>query len=95
MKYFTGDCVEIFSEICADKISGTVITLISVTDPNRNIISLNTPMEFGDNDDNLNIASTTYQLDESAPIGRWTYLVRATNGAKNNYNEGYFFVEDK
>lgn len=95
MKYLTGDCVEIFSEICADKVSGTVITLISVTDPSGNAIVLNSAMSFGTDDNDTNIASTTYQLDESAPTGKWTYLVRATNGTKNNYAEGNFFVEAK
>lgn len=95
MKYFTGDCIEFFSEICADKVNGTTITLISVTDPLGNVITLNSAMSFGTDADNTNIASTTYQLSETANAGRWTYLVQASNGSKNNYDEGYFFVEAK
>lgn len=95
MKYLTGDCVSIFSEIDSNKIPGTVIKLISVTDPNDNLITLNLGMAFGTDNDNTNIASTTYQLSENAVCGRWTYLVQSTNGSKINYAEGYFFVEAK
>lgn len=90
-----GSCVEISSEICADKVSGTVITLISVTDPNGNIITLNTVMDFGTDDNNTNIAYATYQLDPTSPIGRWKFLIQSNNGGKINLAEGYFLVEDQ
>lgn len=95
MKFLTGDCVNIFSEIDSSKISGTTITLISLTDPNGNIITLNQAMLFGSDADDTNIASTTYQLDEDCPTGRWEYIVKSANGSRNNYANGYFFVEDK
>lgn len=90
-----GNCVEFSSEICSDKVSGTVITLVSLTDPNGNVITLNTVMDFGTDDDNTNIAYATYQLDDNAPSGRWKYLVKSVNGIKVNLAEGYFFVEDE
>lgn len=89
-----GDCIEITSEICADKVAGTVITLISVTDPNGNVITLNSAMTFG-TDDCINVASTTYQLSEDALVGRWSFLCQSANGSKINYAEGYFFVEEQ
>lgn len=83
-----GNCIEIESEICEDKVSGTVITLISITDPNSNVITLNQVMVFDDN-----IASTTYQLSLSATPGRWKFICQSVNQTKINYAEGYFFVE--
>lgn len=95
MKYFQGDCVEITAEISAKKVSGTILTLISVTDPLGNVITLNTIMVFGTEECDLMKASTTYQLDEGATAGRWKYEVQSKNGIKFNYAEGYFFVETK
>lgn len=95
MKYFPGDCIEIFSEIDPEKVEGTTITLESITDPNGVAISLGTIMNFGTEEDDLNIASITYQSEESAAPGRYKFLCKSRNGTRVNYAEGFFYIEDK
>ncbi len=93
MRHIVGSAVKIRSEIDADFVADTTITLVSITNPNGVTTTLNSAMTYAVDGDATNIASVVYQTSDDDVLGRYKYLVKTLNGTRKNYENGLFILE--
>lgn len=93
MNLILGSAVLIKSEIDADQITGTVITLQELLDPDGNDWANGETLTFGIGDDS-NIASVIWQSSVTLhPSGKYMFLLKTINGSRENFAKGSFYLE--
>ena len=91
MSHLVGTNVEIVAEIPAGKVTGTTMVLQKLVNPSGATIITDQAMAFSSSP--TNEATTTWQSSISSATGRYTYIVKATNGAKVSRSKSYFDLE--
>lgn len=92
--YLEGDAVVIECEVDEDDVSGTVVYLESIFDPDGNEIESEQSMSFDLVE--TNVAKKTWQSTKGVdPVGRYEYVVRAENGSFKSYGRSFFFIEGR
>ncbi len=95
MNFIIGSAPEINCEIDEDQVSGTTLTLESLIDPDGNELANSETLDFGSGDDS-NIGSVVWQSEEGVnPIGKYTFIIKAVNGAVENFAKGSFYLEER
>lgn len=92
MNYLVGSSVRICAEIEEKYVETTTISLESLIDPDGNEILSTESMEF--DSEITNEAFMNWKSTKGVdPVGRYKYILKATNGTYENFEEGYFYLE--
>lgn len=94
MNYVAGSAITIKCEVPTDKITGTIIILDSLIDPDGIDLASSEVLSFGTGDDAAT-ASCTIQTTTAYLVGRYTYELKAINGMFTNFIQGAFFITEK
>lgn len=92
MTYLVGEAVKMRSEIDLDDVESTTLTLHSLIDPDGIELANSEELEFG-SDDEANIGTLTWQSSSSNVPGRYKYVIKALNGIRESFKEGYFYLK--
>jgi len=93
MNHLVGSAVEIFCEIPSDQVSGTTLTLESLTDPDGTDYSASEGLTFSTVSGDENIASVVWQSTEGThQVGKYEYIIKSTNGTRENFGKGNFYL---
>jgi hypothetical protein len=96
MNHLIGSAVEIFCEIPAAKVTGTTLTLESLTDPDGTELAASEALTFSTETGKTNIASVIWQSSEVSHLsGKYKYIIKALNGTRENFEKGYFYITEE
>lgn len=90
MRHIRGAAIKVKAE--ASVVTGTTMLLEKLIDPTGEEILTNEAMTFGSGDD-ASIASVVWQSLSSSELGRYKYIIKATNGGYSSIGRGYFYLE--
>ena len=87
MNYLVGDAVKIKTEVAPA--TGTTCT-VTIKNPSGTAVITDQAMT----DQGSGLHDYSWQsVSATHPVGRYTYLVKATNGSYSNTAKGYFYLE--
>ncbi len=89
-----GSAVSISCEIESNKISGTTITLESLKDIDGVEWASSEALTFGTGDE-ATIATVVWQSTTSNLPGKYTFILKALNGTRENFTKGSFYLEEQ
>jgi hypothetical protein len=95
MNYVVGSAITISAEIPSDKVTGTTIVLESLINPDGTELAGSQEFTFGTGDNDTNIASYTLQTTSSYVLGKYNFLLKATNGSYENFSRGSFILTEQ
>lgn len=91
MEHVIGSAVVINCEVPVAQVTGTVITLESLKDPDGTDYASSQALTFGTETGLTNVASVTWQsVFATHPIGTYSYVLKAVNGSYETYKKGTF-----
>lgn len=94
MNHVVGNAIEIFAEIPSAKVSGTTLTLESLIDPDGNELAASESLTFDETVTNQ--ASVVWQSTYGTnPVGKYTFIIKAVNGTRENFARGTFFLVNR
>jgi hypothetical protein len=95
MNHIAGSAVEIFCEVPSDKITGTALTLHSLTNPSGTELATGQSLTFSVVAGETNVASYVWQsVAATHPVGRYKFTIKSVNGAVTNYAKGSFYLTE-